>query len=52
MPEEEQIKADNRSIDEMLENIDKISLPDQELIYRNKVWKRMWKQMRSRLQSR
>lgn len=30
MPEEEQIKADNRSIDEMLENIDKISLPGQE----------------------
>lgn len=30
MPEEEQIKADNRSIDEMLENIDKISLPVQE----------------------
>lgn len=30
MPEEEQIKTDNRSIDEMLENIDKISLPGQE----------------------
>lgn len=30
MPEAEQIKADNRSIDEMLENIDKISLPGQE----------------------